>query len=161
MSDQDLDKILFNEELIFLDLDMDNKEELLKFMSEKLHARKYVKKSFAENLIKREHAYPTGLKANSIGLAIPHTDAEHVEKSCIAVSVLKRPIDFIAAGSFEDLVEINIVVLLALKDPNHQLVLLQNLVDLIQNEEVLRTIINSNNKKGVADIINKNLLNKI
>ncbi|NTW71918.1 MAG: transcription antiterminator [Eubacteriaceae bacterium] len=104
-NEEDSIKEIFKEDLIFIDVELDSKEELVKYMGKKLTEKGYVKKGFIESAIKREKLTSTAV---GNGVAIPHGEQQFVIKPVIAVSRLKKKIDW--SGS-----PVKIVFLLALK----------------------------------------------
>lgn len=77
-----------------------------------------MKDSFAENVLKREEVFPTGLLINDVGIAIPHTDAEHVNDSQIAFMSLKTPVTFYEMGTADKEISVSLIFMLALKEPH-------------------------------------------
>src|SRR5690554_3289314 len=123
--------IILNEELIMLNLDVVNREDVLREIGERLLNQGYVKKSFVDAIINREKDFSTGIQTKSIGVAIPHTDVEHVNRASIAIGILDKPVVFQNMGS-EDEIEVSIIFMLAIKEPEQQLTMLQKLVNIFQ-----------------------------
>lgn len=146
--------VKIKEELIFQNLDFENSKEVLHYLANKLHKKNLVNDEFAEELVKREKSYPTGLPAK-INVAIPHTDSDYVKEAAIAVGVLNSPVVF---NSMEDpnvKLEVRLVIMLAIKDSSKQIQLLQNIIALIQSEDDISEIINSSDKTKTKNIMNK------
>lgn len=150
-------RLVLSEDLVTLDLQASNWSEALSLMSELLINEKIVKDSFKQAVIDREGVYPTGLQSNTIGVAIPHTDSEHVNVQAISVATLKEPVPFIHMGTEDMEVSVELILMLAIKDPNEQLTLLQKLMDILQKEDVLADIKNSTDKVEIVDILMKEL----
>lgn len=93
-----------------------------------------MKDSFAENVLKREEVFPTGLLINDVGIAIPHTDAEHVNDSQIAFMSLKKPVTFYEMGTADKEISVSLIFMLALKEPHAQLEMLQKLITMFQKK---------------------------
>lgn len=147
-----------DEELVFVGLSgFNNKEEILKNIAEKMVEQGYVKESFTQAILDREKIYPTGLQSSSLGVAIPHTDSEHVNSQAISIATLKEPVTFIHMGSDDIEVTVKIIFMLAIKNPKDQLTLLQKFMDILQKEEVLNKIANSEKKYEVIDLLKKEL----
>lgn len=141
--------------------ELQSKYQLLEDMSKYLIDKGYVKKTFIDAIKEREEVFPTGLRIRDINVALPHTDAEHVIKPVILISVLKKPIDFHLMEDNEKSVPVNIVFMLAVHNPEDQLLLLQKLVNLFQEEGILEQIIdvalhdkNKSLKKEVLNLLN-------
>lgn len=69
-----------NDNLIFHNLKVSDNIEVLQLMGDAMIQEGYGEEGFTEAVLKREKDYPTGLDVDGIGVAIPHTDAEHVKK---------------------------------------------------------------------------------
>ncbi|KRN93504.1 PTS sugar transporter subunit IIA [Pediococcus stilesii] len=132
---------MLDEEIVLLDLKAENQTDALEKIADALYEKGIVKDSYKNAVVNREKDYPTGLQTPIIGVAIPHTDAEHVNKSQIAVARLKDPVHFLQMGDGED-VSAKLIFMLALKEAHAQLEVLQKLVALIQDEEAVKSLLN-------------------
>lgn len=139
---QELDK-----ELIFLDLDVQCSDEVMEILGGKLIETGYCKPDYVEALKKREKEFPTGIDTGSIGIAIPHTAVEHVNKGKIAIARLKNQVPFQQMGNDDETVKVKLVFMLAVDDPEKHLEKLQSIVEVIQDEVVLKKLLSA----GVAD----------
>ena len=117
-----------------------DKEMLLSKMSDVLYEHGFVKASYQEAVIEREKNFPTGLPTAGISVAIPHTDSDHVEKEGFLVGVLERPVTFEIMASNQEYVDVELVFMLAIKEPEQQLVMLQRLIALCQDEKNLQLL---------------------
>lgn len=142
-----------DEDLVLLVLPELEKEAVLQHIAFNLERKGLVKSSFEEALILREKEYPTGLMGNQYGIAIPHTDAEHVNKQCLSVCILKTSLEFIHMGTEDQKVPVSLIFTLAINNPEDQLDLLQKLMALIQNDTLLEQLVNSNDKKEVISLV--------
>jgi len=142
---------LFHENLILLNYEVASKEELLENLSEVLRANGYVKDSFAEGILQREIIYPTGLNTAGVKVAIPHTDAIHVEKPAILVALLNKAVSFKEMGCGVDDVEAKLIFMLAIKDPSRQVQTLGKLMSIFSDSDKLLSIYNSTTTKEVID----------
>lgn len=142
-----------DEDLVFIDLNEREKDAVLQHIASTLEKKGLVKASFGEALILREKEYPTGLMGNEYGIAIPHTDAKHVNKQCLSVCVLKTPLEFIHMGTNDQKVPVSLIFTLAINNPEDQLDLLQKLMALIQNDTLLKKLVSSEDKKEVISLV--------
>ena len=92
---------LFNEELIFANLECKNKEELLHQMCERMESLGYVTKGFEKSVTTREKSAPTDIGK---GFAIPHGLSAYVNHSVAAFASLKEPIEWTENGETVDMV---------------------------------------------------------
>ena len=148
---------MLNEELIYLDLEADNREELLSLLSDKLYEKGYVKESFKKAIIEREKVFPTGLPTLGVKVALPHTDPIHVNKPAILVSTLKNPIKFKEMGNGINDIEVEMVFMLAVKEPAHQVELLQKLINIFSKENVLISLKECRDEKAIYEILKEEL----
>ncbi|ADD01802.1 MULTISPECIES: PTS sugar transporter subunit IIA [Thermoanaerobacter] len=146
---------LLNEDLIFFDVEATNWQEVLKYLADNLLRKGYVNDSFYNAVVEREKKFPTGLPTGKINVAIPHTDPIHVIKDGIAVALLKQPVLFREMGKFEGEVACDIVFMLAIKNPDGQIKVLQNFMDIFMDSNLLLKIKNAKSKKEIIDIISK------
>ena len=144
---------LLYEDLVFMNYEAENKEELLGNLSEILRKKGYVKESYLEGILKREALYPTGLNTNGVKVAIPHTDAIHVEKSAIVIAILKKPVIFKEMANELKDVHAELVFMLAIKNPKDQVPTLSKLMSILSNKERLLSIRNCKTSKEVVDIL--------
>lgn len=126
--------------LILPQLQAPDWQTAIRMLGERLQAAGYVHETYVPAVLDREAIFPTGLPLGTIDVAIPHTDVAHVVTPGIAVATLASPVTWQQMGSPEESVSARIVFLLAMKDPQAQVNLLANLVDIFQKEEVLRQL---------------------
>ena len=146
---------MFDEEIVQLDITPKDSTEALSIVSDELIKKNVVKESYKDAIIKREEEFPTGLNAPSCGIAIPHTDAIHVNKPQIAIARLAQPVKFLQMGDGAD-VEAKLIFMLALKEPHAQLETLQKLMALIQNETAVAELIAAKDSKTVINVLKEN-----
>lgn len=129
------DLLLRDPRLILLGLDAGNAEAVLRTLSDRLLDGAYVAATFPEALLEREASYPTGLPAEGLGVAIPHADPEHVRVPAVALATLNQPVRFQVMGDPQQEVEVSVVFLLALNNPDGQLSVLRQVAELVQSPE--------------------------
>ena len=118
--------------------------------------RAQIFKAFVKKLAlakEREKDFPTGINMGTIGIAIPHTDKQHVIKGGVAIGVLKKPVHFFQMGTTDEPVEAKLVFMLAVEDPKEHLVFLQRILAVLQDQAVLARIMETRNKKEIIEII--------
>ena len=142
-----------NENLIMPDLKAGSSDEVFQQLGGLLVSEGYCKSSYVQALIEREKDFPTGINMGNIGIAIPHTDKEHVIKGAVAIGVLKEPVHFYQMGTNDENVEAKLIFMLAVKDPKEHLVFLQRILMVLQEQEVLKQLIETKNKQEIINII--------
>lgn len=128
-----------------------NNKEVLSNLADYLIEEKMVKESFKEAILEREKSYPTGLQFDGYGIALPHTDSEHVIKSQIAIMTLEKPVKFIEMASTDKEIDVKTIFMLALKDSNQHIKILQKVMELLQDKEVMSKIESFDDSKESVD----------
>ena len=122
-------------ENIFVDLKVNDFNELIPLLAQPLIKNANVAESFPNQVIDREHTFPTGLPT--------HTDAEFVINNKVTIATLKTPIQMEVMGGMNDeKIDVSIIFLLALGHSNKQLNVLQKLMGILNQEDVLTKIKN-------------------
>lgn len=143
-----------SKDLMFLNVEINEQKELLKYMAKRLNDFGNVNEIFIKEVVKREKEFPTGLQIEDIGVAIPHSDIEYVNNPSIALAILKEPVEFYSMEDSEKLIPVNAVFMLAINDGDKQLKLLQEITSLIQSKETMKNIIEANTKEAILEHIN-------
>jgi PTS system galactitol-specific IIA component len=126
-------------------------------LGELLLSNDYVKDTFIDAVLEREKVFATGLPTPEIQVAIPHSDPEHVRKTAIAIGVLPEPVSFGEMGNPEGTVDVNVICVLAVKQADFLVSLLQDLVAIFQDAEILHQIVTADSAEDVAAIFNQRL----
>jgi PTS system galactitol-specific IIA component len=93
---------------------------------------------FADDVWRREETFPTGLPTQPLAVAMPHADPDHVLRSSVGVGVLKSPVTFAQMGTDGSRVlDVHMIFLLAIKEKEKQVEMIQQLVRLIQSANLL------------------------
>ncbi|MGE6631058.1 PTS sugar transporter subunit IIA [Bacillus sp. NPDC077027] len=146
-----------DEKLVALQLEKSSSEEVTTYVADQLKLNGYIKSSFLPAVLEREKTYPTGLPLASFGVAIPHTDPEHVNQPAIGVATLKEPVIFRMMGNPNEMVQAKVVFVLAISEPDKQLVMLERLMQLFRKEEVMLQLANMTSPSEAANLINREL----
>ncbi|QJW47150.1 PTS sugar transporter subunit IIA [bacterium BFN5] len=141
-------------DLIELNMEAATAEEIIQRLGELMAAKQYVKTSYINAVLEREKSLPTGLALGDFCVAIPHTDSVHVNQSTIAIACLKQAALFQSMINPQEQLKVELVFLLAVKDPNSQVQLLKNLMAVFQNKELLLQIRNAASKREVSSLLN-------
>ena len=141
--------ITLKNELILLDVEAENQFNLLEKVADNLHQLGYVKDTYKNAVIEREKVFATGLPTLMGGVAIPHTDIQHVNTPAISIARLKNPVDFVIMGDDTATVAVDLIFMLAMKEEHAQLELLQSLMGILQDEEALSFIKKAPTKEDI------------
>lgn len=151
------DTMKLTKELVLVDVEEADDVAVLARLSNLLYERGYVKETYRQAIQNREKQYPTGLPTETVGVAIPHTDAEHVNEEAIAIGILKKPVAFRLMGNMDEKIPVSLVFMLALKEPKMQLDMLQRLIALFQEKELLVGLQSVKNPQEVVDLLKNGL----
>lgn len=133
-------EVWVSQDLVVARIESDSDEEVLAGLSGILYEQGAVEESFAEAVAARERRYPTGLQFAEMGVALPHTDAVHVNHQAVAIGILERPVQFCAMGMPGTQIEVSLVFMLAVAEPEKEAPFLASLIELFQDAGNLRRL---------------------
>lgn len=125
--------IEISEDLAVIGLSCTSSREVISELAGRLERSGKVRSTYLDAVLQRESQMPTGLATKLGGVAIPHTDTEHVKQSAIAVAVLQDPVPFKNMAAPADDVPVDIVFLLAIAEPKAVTPVLARLGALLQD----------------------------
>jgi len=140
-------------DLVLLHMEAETSNEIIQNLGALMLSKGYVKDSYIEAVLERERNLPTGLPIGDFCVAIPHTDSGHVNQSNIAITTLKKPSVFHSMVNPEEKLNVEVVFLLAVKDPNLQIQLLKNLMSVFQNKELLIKVRDASSKEEISELL--------
>lgn len=129
-------------------------KELFQIVSKKLESLGYVKGCYGKAIEKRETEFPTGLEASPFNIAIPHTEASNVLKSCIYIVRTKEPVLFHNMVDVSGVINVNIIFFIVLSDADKQICVLQDIVNLVKDEDKMTEIMQANSNEEIYNILN-------
>lgn len=144
-----------NKDLICVDLEAANSFDVFDHLAGKLIQHGCCKTSYLQALKDREVVFPTGVMVDQIGVAIPHTDPEHINKSAIGIATLKEPVNFYHMGTNPEEgmeVPVKFVIMLAIAGRDH-LEFLQKAIMLIQDYDLLQKLVTSKDSEDIIELI--------
>ncbi|WP_270330013.1 PTS sugar transporter subunit IIA [Lapidilactobacillus dextrinicus] len=144
--------MLFDKEVILFDQSVTSNIDALTLLANQLNEVGSVNDQYKDAILKRESEFPTGLQTSSVGIAIPHTDADKVVEPQIGFMRLKNPVKFLQMGDNSE-VQVKMIFMLALKQSEDQLTMLQTLMNLFQNEEAMSRLQELSSKKEFLEIM--------
>lgn len=102
----------------------------------------YVTPEFADAVWEREQVFPTGLPTQPLASALPHADPEHVRQTAVAIGTLKTPVRFGQMGTDGSVgLDVHVIILLAIKECEKQVELIQQVVELLQYPGMLEKLV--------------------
>lgn len=145
---------LLHEEHILLNLEADDARQAIQELNQALVASNYTQDAFAEDVWQREQTYPTGLPTQPVPVAIPHADPDHVNASAVSIGVLRQPVKFAQMGTDGSIqLETPIVILLAVKEREKQVALIQELMRVIQSPQLLEALLRAASPQEARQLI--------
>ncbi len=139
--------------LIVTGMKAESSDDVMKGLGGLLVRHGYTKETYPEALITREKDFPTGLDVDGVGVAIPHTDVSHVNKVGTAIAVLDHPVTFVQMGTDDETVGVSLVFMLAVVNPTAHIDQLQRIVEIIQDKEVLKQLMEAKEAEKIIEII--------
>lgn len=132
----------FSKDLIFRNLDFNDHSSVIEFLGDKLVEKKFVKGGFIQSAIDREK-----ITATAIGRAIsvPHGEQKYVNKSQIAVGILKEPVKYGTES-------IKLVLLLAMKNEEAR-EFFKYFYDILVDDNVINKILESNSSRNILELL--------
>lgn len=148
---------MLNKDIVFKDVCAKDSSEFLGYISDILFEKGYVKETFKQAILKREMEYPTGVSTQKFNLAIPHTDAEFVNKNGIAFIRFKDRCHFRELCTNND-VDVDMAFLLLVANKDEQVVVLSKLMEIFSNDELLESIYNEDDEVKIVELVNNQLV---
>ncbi|AXE37257.1 PTS sugar transporter subunit IIA [Acidipropionibacterium virtanenii] len=144
-------------ELVHVGVEVPGRGELFSLMAGALGEQGRTRESFLQGLVDREKNYPTGLPVNG-GVAIPHTDAEHVIADAISIATLSTPVGFREMAGVDDTeIPVDVVIMLALGGAGQHLAVLQEVIKAIQDADFLAAVRASRSAEEIAGLASAKL----
>lgn len=128
-----------------------SREDVIRSLGALLYKNEYVKDTFTEAVLDREIIFPTGLQTRTVGVAIPHTDTEHVNHSTVALATLVSPVIFMGMGYPDLEIPVSIVMMLAVSDKNKVMDTLTKVISILENDATIKKLINASTEVEVQD----------
>lgn len=148
-----MENIILNEDLIYRNIDFKTSREIETFLADQLYENGYVKDGYKKALLEREQKFPTGLPSSQPAIAIPHANADLVNKTTLAIATLKEPVEFKNMGNTKEDIPVRIVIMLVIAEPHSQVKMLQKVADIVQNEELRKEFLQAETKQKLLKLI--------
>ncbi len=146
---------LVDPEYVLHDVAATSREEALRAMASLLVERGNCRPSFVEAILERERVHPSGLPMPGPKIAIPHTDAVHVESSVILFARLSQPVEFFSMGDPDESLSVQLVSMFALKEKRLIGDLLQTLITAYQDEKTLMALLDAPDAPAMYGILSR------
>jgi galactitol PTS system EIIA component len=125
-------------EHILVGVEAEDAQDVIHTLTAALVTSGHVKPEFGKDVWKREQTFPTGLPTQPLAVAIPHADPDNVNQSAVCIGVMGSPVRFAQMGTDGSiLLDARLIFLLAIKEREKQVEMIQQLVTLIQTGSLL------------------------
>jgi galactitol PTS system EIIA component len=132
----------------------DTASEVIEVLGGILSRAGYVKPGFVAATLAREATMPTGLPLGGpINAAIPHVDAEYVERPALALATLETPVIFRNMVDPEAEVPVRLVIMLALDHPKSQVEMLQQVAEILQSPSIVDRLMAANSPDEIMNVL--------
>lgn len=146
-------KGLLTPQRVYIGVEASSKVEVLDTLSHCLLTEGVVLPSFPEAVKERELHYPTGLPTADVGVAIPHADPEHVLQPAAALAIMAHPVTFGLLGDPDACVDVELVLMLAVRSATEQVGTLQRLVEAFQTPGFLLRLKSQHDPAAAARLL--------
>lgn len=141
---QHLGKII-DETVVHVQLDFDNKDDVLSYLCDELHKHHYVSENYKESVFRREKIMATDLGNN---IAIPHGSEKEIIKSKIVIATLKKPILW-----NQHQVQIIFMIAMSMKEPQVTKNTLKDLYAVMDNKQAMQVLLEAKDAKDVIEYL--------
>jgi galactitol PTS system EIIA component len=132
-----------SERLTLFNLSARSDEDAIRKLADLFVRHGVVRETYLDAVLEREKVMPTGLATKIGGVALPHTDSEHVKRSAIAIARLASPVKFKNMANPAEWVDVEIVFLLAIAQKEQVNPFLGKMAELLQNESAFQQLLDS------------------
>ena len=141
---QHLGKII-DETVVHVQLDFDNKDDVLSYLCDELHKHHYVSENYKESVFRREKIMATDLGNN---IAIPHGSEKEIIKSKIVIATLKKPILW-----NQHQVQIIFMIAMNMKESQVTKNTLKDLYAVMDNKQAIQVLLEAKDAKEVIEYL--------
>ena len=145
------------EAFIFIDLEAQDSDAVIQALAGSLHQAGLVSAEYGTATIEREKKHATGLPTRPFPIAFPHADADGVIQSALAVATLKEPVGFNNMADPDEVLQVELVIMLANKNPEEQIQTLRSLAEVFGEPDKLAELRNLSEHKGIVDWLKREL----
>ena len=148
---------LLDKDLIILNSKASHYSVVFRELGQVMIDKGFANANYIDGLLEREASFPTGIQTETVGIALPHTDASFVNESKIGLLVLENPLNFGMMGGDGEEVEVKIVFLLGCSEGNQHLQALQNVIELIQDVKFVNQVFSLTDKEEAYELLKNKL----
>lgn len=116
-----------NESMVLINIEANDCDEVISLLADVLHQQGFVTEAYGNQSCLREEIHPTGLPTKPFCIAFPHADCDGVIESALGVAIMKEPVGFKNMADPDEILQVEIVIMLANANPEEQIQVLKNL----------------------------------
>jgi len=150
---------MFYKDLIIPKLIAEDRWNAIEQLAERMHKNDFVLSNFAELVKDREKKAPTALDVGAINVAIPHDGIEACLQPGIAIGILEKTVPWIEITTDDRWLDVRVIFLLSITEPEKHAGTLKILVDLIQKPKFLDDLCAMDSERKILQFIGKELNN--
>lgn len=147
--------LVLDKKLLLPHLEATDNLDALSQIADNLLAQGYVKEGYKQAILDREAAYPTGLPSPRPTVAIPHANYQLVKKTTISVATLAHPVKFHDMGDIKNVLDVDVIIMMAIGQPHGQVEMLQKIVDVIQDDQLRHAIAEATDADALYQLLMK------
>ncbi|EXU73945.1 PTS sugar transporter subunit IIA [Erwinia mallotivora] len=133
------------------------RDVLFRQIAGQLLSEELVTESYADALIAREQDHPTAMPLETMGVAIPHVDIEHIRQPKLVVVTCPEGIEFYQAEDPELTMRVQVIFFLLLNEKDAHLEFLMKLISLFQKTDEMNQLLSSASREAVMQLLANNL----
>lgn len=145
----------FSKDNIYLNVEGDTFEEVLKNVTALLEKKGAIKDTFYNAVLEREKVFPTGLEFPEYSIAIPHTDPQHVNVNSIVVIKPNNKVVFKDMATNSKELNVGIILLLLISKSEDQVAVLSGIIKKFADAECYNKILASSSQEEIYATITK------
>jgi len=124
-------------------MEASDKREAISVLADALWAAGRVRESFLEAVLEREAEFPTGLPTPGSAIAIPHADVKHCIEPAVVVGALRDNVEFEEMGSPGSTLDVRIIFLLSITNPEDNVEWLSRLSSAFQTPQLAHRLLDA------------------
>lgn len=144
----------FIPQLIETDVCVKDKEEVIRYLADKLKTHGCSDAAYADKVLLREQEYPTGLRTKCAAIAIPHAFDQAVSGNHVALAILQQPIRFCNMEDMDSEIDVDMVFLMAISSAHEQLGMLQTIMRMLGDDTLFTRLVKLHDADEVCRQLN-------
>ena len=122
-------------------------------INEELMDKDCVMPTFYEAIVKREEEFPTGLKTSTYNVALNHVDSQYVKTNALYIYKLEKPIEYHQMDDPNNLLPVDMVFVLLIKDHDLQVGAISEICKLWTNDNAMLKLREQSTKDEVVALL--------